>query len=62
MRGMLKRLRKGLSQIPAESIIALLGILILWAGVWLLSPAWSLVVTGSICYVDSLLGRIGRRK
>lgn len=57
IRGMLKRLRKGLSQIPADSTIAFVGVLLIGVGVGMMSLAWSLIVIGALFYGDCLLGR-----
>ena len=57
MRAMLKRLRKGLSQIPADSTIAFVGVLLIGVGVGMMSLAWSLIVIGALFYGDCLLGR-----
>ena len=54
---MLKRLRKGLSQIPADSTIAFVGVLLIGVGVGMMSLAWSLIVIGALFYGDCLLGR-----
>lgn len=54
---MLRRLRQRILQIPAESAVALVGLLTLGAGVWMLSPAWSLIVVGGLCCLDSVFGR-----
>jgi len=56
MKAKLKRLGRRLSQIPAVSAVALLGILLIGAGVWLMSPAWSLIVVGGLCWLDSAFG------
>ena len=53
----MKSIRKWLSQIPAESIIALAGVLLIGVGTWMLSPAWSLIVVGSLFCLDSIVVR-----
>ena len=57
MRAMLKRLRKGLSQIPADSTVAFVGVLLIGVGVGMMSLAWSLIVIGALFYGECLLGR-----
>ena len=57
---MLKRLRQTISRIPADSLVALTGVLFIGTGVWMLSPAWSLIAVGSLFCLDSAL--LGRRK